>query len=460
MSFLFGSCIRREIRYYYDNLNQLVREDNGQLNKTYVYTYDNAGNITSKSTYSLTDENVTPTNPTDTESYEYSSGTWGDQLTKYNGVEIEYDAIGNPLEYYNGAQFTWLGRQLVGASYNGKTMSFTYNDEGIRTSKTVNGITTTYYLSGSQIIGEETSGNITVYLYDASGSVIGMQYHAAGSASTAWDSYWFEKNLQGDIVAIYNASGTKLVSYIYDAWGNFTPTEASEDIPAVVTNNPFTYRGYYYDYDLGLYYLQSRYYDSNTGRLISADALMSGVNGSLEGFNLYVYCFNNPIMYTDHFGNWPEWVRKVGETINAFFGAFYGTVSVGVGVGASASATVHGAKVEVSAKYVEKDTFSISENRFDITNSHEIDAEVRVLNLLNIGASTKQEHSYYDEDCTCDLWWDSYTKKTTCPAHKDTIDSDIKLDFSVGAYLGIGAEASCGFNLTYFVNELIEIFSK
>ena len=56
----------------------------------------------------------------------------------------------------------------MGATYNGKTMSFTYNDEGIRTSKTVNGVTTTYYLSGS---------------------VIGMQYHEAGSASTAWDFY-------------------------------------------------------------------------------------------------------------------------------------------------------------------------------------------------------------------------------------------------------------------------------
>ena len=194
----------------------------------------------------------------------------------------------------------------MGASYNGKTMSFTYNDEGIRTSKTVNGVTTTYYLSGSQIIGEETSGNITVYLYDASGSVIGMQYHEAGSASTAWDSYWFEKNLQGDIVAIYNASGTKLVSYIYDAWGNFTPSEDSTSIPAVVTNNPFTYRGYYYDYDLGLYYLQSRYYDSVTSRFISADEVnFLGANGDLNSYNLYAYCSNNPIIKKDPTGHFP-----------------------------------------------------------------------------------------------------------------------------------------------------------
>ena len=74
-----------------------------------------------------------------------------------------------------------------------------------------------------------------------------MQYHGASYAEDSWDIYWYEKNLHGDIVAIYNASGTKLVSYIYDAWGNFTPPEDSTSIPAVVTNNPFTYRGYYFE---------------------------------------------------------------------------------------------------------------------------------------------------------------------------------------------------------------------
>ena len=128
-----------------------------------------------------------------------------------------------------------------------------------------------------------------------------MQYHAAGSASTAWDTYWFEKNLQGDVVAIYDDDGNKLISYVYDAWGNFTPPEASEDIPSVVTNNPFTYRGYYYDYDLGLYYLQSRYYDCNTGRFISADSYINA-NGDIVGFNMYAYCSNNPVMFTDETG--------------------------------------------------------------------------------------------------------------------------------------------------------------
>ena len=119
-------------------------------------------------------------------------------------------------------------------------------------------------------MAEETSGNITVYIYDASGMPIGMQYRGANYSANTWDTYWYEKNLFGDIVAVYNHSGTKLISYTYDAWGNFTTTYHNGTAStSVVAKNPFRYRGYYYDADLGLYYLQTRYYDSNTGRFIS-----------------------------------------------------------------------------------------------------------------------------------------------------------------------------------------------
>ena len=179
-------------------------------------------------------------------------------------------------------------------------MSFTYNSDGIRTSKTVNGVTTTYYLDGSKIVGEETNGNITLYFYDSLGLPIGFQYHASTYASGVYDIYWYEKNLQGDIVAIYNQAGTKIVSYYYDAWGACYTTNVVSSVPSVVTNNPFRYRGYYYDNDLGLYYLNSRYYDHNTGRFISADAQLNC--STLIGYNLYAYCDNNPIIYYDPTG--------------------------------------------------------------------------------------------------------------------------------------------------------------
>ena len=143
-----------------------------------------------------------------------------DRLTFFNETQITYDAIGNPLSYYNGSSytFTWNGRRLTGAIKGSSVLSFTYNDEGIRTSKTVNGVTTTYYLNGSQIVGENRNGDVIVYIYDAQGMPIGMQYHEATAASDAWEIYWYERNLQGDIIAVYDEVGVKLASYVYDAW--------------------------------------------------------------------------------------------------------------------------------------------------------------------------------------------------------------------------------------------------
>ena len=88
-----------------------------------------------------------------------------------------------------------------------------------------------------------------------------------------FDVYWYEKNLQGDVVAIYNHAGTKLLTYTYDAWGACYTTNVASSVPSIVTNNPFRYRGYYYDVDLDLYYLNARYY--NTGRFISADGYVT-----------------------------------------------------------------------------------------------------------------------------------------------------------------------------------------
>ena len=254
-----------------------------------------------------------PTNPITTYTYGYTDSEWGDLLTSYRGQSITYDEIGNPLSYYNGTRytFTWTGRQLTGAVKGSNTYSFTYNDEGIRTSKTVNGVTTTYYLNGSQILGEETNGNVTVYVYDESGLPIGMQYHASTYAEDVWDIYWYEKNLQGDIVAVYAQDGTKVISYKYDAWETCTTSTYVSGTAA--SNNPFKYRGYYYDKDLGLYYLNTRYYDAAVKRFINADDIdvISATPTALTDKNLYAYCDNNPVMRRDDGGQFWDTVFDV-----------------------------------------------------------------------------------------------------------------------------------------------------
>ena len=245
-------------------------------------------------------------------------------LTSFRGQNITYDEIGNPLTYYNGVSytFTWTGRQLTSAVKFGSTYTFTYNDEGIRTSKTqtdANGnvITTTYYLDGSLIIGEETNGNITIYLYDSEGAPIGMQYRGASYTAGVWDTYWFEKNLQGDIVAVYNEAGTKLISYKYDAWGRFSTTYSNGGNSTTAVKNPFKYRGYYFDNSLAFYYLQTRYYDAWTGRFISPDteSVIIATPNALTDKNLYAYCDNNPVMRRDDDGEF--WNIVVGAIVGA-----------------------------------------------------------------------------------------------------------------------------------------------
>ena len=149
---------------------------------------------------------------------------------------------------------------------------------------------------------DEETGNVIrtiYYVYDANGQPVGMKYNGV--------QYWYQKNMQGDVVRILNASGAEVVSYAYDAWGNHQQiTDGSgndvSDNPNHIANiNPFRYRGYYYDTETGWYYLNTRYYDPNVGRFLSPDTIL-GANGGLPGYNLYAYCNNNPVMFADPSG--------------------------------------------------------------------------------------------------------------------------------------------------------------
>ena len=311
-----------QYQYEYDDLGQLVREDNRPLGYSYTYSYDNAGNILSKKTYAFT--TGTLGSATSTRTYTYGDSTWGDLLTNYWGDEIAYDNIGNPILigtydsdydiWYSGYELKWDGRQLVsyrnfmedGGMYYSNPITFQYNANGIRTSKTVDGVEHKYYLNGSQILAETWTQNgvehLLIFVYDENGSPIGLKYRTSSYAENTFDLFFFEKNLQGDIVAIYNTSGTKIGSYTYDAWGLCTTTVASGtsslEGSIVRTYNPFRYRGYYYDVESSLYYLQSRYYNPHWGRFINADGYISTGTGML-GYNMFAYCNNNPILRLD-----------------------------------------------------------------------------------------------------------------------------------------------------------------
>ena len=188
--------------------------------------------------------------------------------------------------------FTWQnGRQLAFINDN---ISYQYNDGSIRTQKTVNGVTTNYYLNGSTILSQVTGSDQMDFYYDDTGNLFGFSLNGA--------SYYYVKNLQNDIIGILDSDGSQVVSYVYDSWGRLISTTGSL-AETVGVQNPFRYRGYYYDVESEMYYLNSRYYDPEIGRFINSDNLeVTTSSQTLRDKNLYAYCNNDPINFEDSEG--------------------------------------------------------------------------------------------------------------------------------------------------------------
>lgn len=151
-----------------------------------------------------------------------------------------------------------------------------------------------------------TVDNHSLYFtYDAAGVPLSLTYDGG--------TYYYVTNLQGDVVAILDSTGTEVVRYSYDAWGNLI-TDVAEGTLGFY--NPLRYRGYVYDEETKLYYLQSRYYNPEMGRFINGDNQMSGVGGDALGYNMFAYCFNNPVNMSDSSGNWPKWLETAANWVN------------------------------------------------------------------------------------------------------------------------------------------------
>ena len=236
--------------------------------------------------------------------YTYGDAEWGDLLTAYDGEEITYDGIGNPLSY-RGWTMSWQGgRQLSSMAKGSDTLNFAYNESGLRTSKTVNGVAHSYVWQGSKLAADITDAYALYFHYDSSGEVIGFTRTANGTDT----EYIYVKNLQGDILKVITATGTEAAAYTYDAWGKLLTSTGD-----MAEMNPIRYRGYYYDTETGLYYLQSRYYDPETCRFINADAFASTGLGIL-GTNMFVYCNNNSIMLSDGSGTLSAWALTLTDS--------------------------------------------------------------------------------------------------------------------------------------------------
>ena len=291
--------------YAYDSLNQLVWEYNTAAGKAWNYAYDLGGNILSKTEYDYADGQTS--NPV-TVSYTYGDAVWRDLLTAYNGEAITYDGIGNPTNY-RGWGMTWQGgRQLASMQKDGTALSFSYNDAGLRTEKTVNGSTRRYIWNSSQLMADVGASDAFHFHYSSGGELIGYTYKTADAETECI----LVKNQQGDVERVISADGTVLASYTYDAWGNVLTSEGS-----LATSNPIRYRGYYFDTETSLYYLQSRYYDPAVGRFINADNYATTYKTS-TGANMFAYCLNNPANCKDDGGELANWL--IGGVVGAVAG--------------------------------------------------------------------------------------------------------------------------------------------
>ncbi len=285
-----------KISYAYDEQNQLVRENNALIGKTVTYEYDFGGNILSKKEYAYTTGSVEEAQNEIT--YAYADENWKDKLTGFNGETFTYDGIGNPLTYRDGLTMTWTeGRKLERISKSGLDVSFEYGVDGVRRKKTVNGIVTEFITDGIKVLAQKTEDRVLSFLIDGNGDTYGFVLNEV--------AHFYLKNVQGDIIGITDAAGNIEARYTYDTWGKLVSITDENDIDRTADTdfigyiNPIRYRGYYYDSETGVYYLDARYYDPEVRRFLNADSTLNG------GFNLFAYCYNNPIILIDWAGSIP-----------------------------------------------------------------------------------------------------------------------------------------------------------
>lgn len=322
--------------YQYDEAGQLVFEYSPTKDCCIKYTYDAGGNITLKRVYSA-DAYDPENNDTYSEApynditYTYDTN-YRDKLIAFDGVAIQYDSLNNPINYApaNGF-FEWSGRLLTAFETNGEgeRYEYTYDADGYRIKKDVYekslvpGTTDEYSYSLNMSYGyiwdngvlkgfsftnpEENISSYVNIIYDETG----MPQGYIGFTGTP---YYFVRDGLGNIIQVIGGSDDVTVNISYDAWGNPQFPENIDNFgTAIVTAficayNPCSFKGYLYDYETGLYYCQSRYYSPVWSRFLNMDntAIMRLTQGEILGANLFAYCNNNPINYTDADGCWAQ----------------------------------------------------------------------------------------------------------------------------------------------------------
>ena len=284
--------------YTYDEAGQLTEAYNSISGIKYKYTYDQYGNLVCTEEYSVTEDGTEILVEQKLMCYD-GMILLKSYSTLMGETTYRHDTMGNIIgvSSKNGIYtFTWgEGRSLLGISGLGYSAKYIYNDEGLRIIREVKQYGKNTYIEyewGKNGLAGFTSGeNTVVILYGQDGTPIGFSLNDT--------VYTYIKNLQGDVIRILDTDGNTVVEYTYDPWG--VPTITGDTELAAI--NPCSYRCYDYDEESGYYYLQSRYYNPQTGRFLNADdTSYLGASGMVLGYNLFTYCDSNPVNYFDPTG--------------------------------------------------------------------------------------------------------------------------------------------------------------
>ena len=262
------------------------------------------GNKTTAYQYNKNDELLrTDTLHTDTEKNDvviYKNDKNGNQLATVNRSEIPAEAkdtsyidvdvtLGdnqlndNVVNHYNALN------QLTETLTKNYKVSFTYDAEGLRTGKTVNGEKTIYVWDGEQVVMELSKGGAVQKRYIRGNDLV----YADKGENT--EKTYYVTDMHGNVVQLLDESGNVTKTYEYDSFGNEVKPEKKDE-------NPYRYCGEYYDKETEEVYLRARYYEPGVGRFITRDTY-TGESDEPLSLHLYTYCANDGVNYVDCDGN-------------------------------------------------------------------------------------------------------------------------------------------------------------
>lgn len=316
-----GKSTKKTAAYTYDMLGRITRETKtGREDISYTYDANNnrkqmtIGNKTTAYQYNKNDELLrTDTLHTDTEKNDvviYKNDKNGNQLAAVNRSEIPAEAKdtsyidvdvtlgdnqlnGNVVNHYNALN------QLTETLTKNYKVSFTYDAEGLRTGKTVNGEKTIYVWDGDQVVMELSKGGAVQKRYIRGNDLV----YADKGENT--EKTYYVTDMHGNVVQLLDESGNVTKTYEYDSFGNEVKPEKKDE-------NPYRYCGEYYDKETEEVYLRARYYEPSVGRFITRDTY-TGESDEPLSLHLYTYCENDGVNMVDPSGHWG---RKDGKYVH------------------------------------------------------------------------------------------------------------------------------------------------